>query len=127
MSWTKAEKLLVVLIALHSYAVGAMLLFFPDWSVHFGGWPDAVYPQFYIRQGGAFHLVLATAYLIEYFRTRSVTLLIFAKCCATVFLTSCSIYYGYPWVLPLSAAADAAMGVCAFVVHRKAFGGVATR
>jgi hypothetical protein len=122
MPWTKLEKPLVSLIALHSYAVGLMLLVFPDWSVHLGGWPDAVYPQFYIRQGGAFHIVLATAYLIEYYRTRSVTLLIFAKCCATVFLTSCSITYGEPWVLPFSAASDAAMGLCAFIVHRKAAG-----
>jgi len=122
MPWTKWEKPLVALIALHSYAVGVLLLLFPGWSVHFGGWPDAVYPEFYIRQGGAFHIVLASVYLIDYYRTRSVTLLVFAKSCATVFLTSCSFYYGHPWVLPLSATGDAIMGLCAFVVHRKAAG-----
>ena len=119
MSWTKFEKPLVVLIALHSYAVGAMLLFFPDWSVHFGGWPDAVYPQFYIRQGGAFHIVLATGYLLEYGRYRSLRLMVMAKTMATLFLTASALFYGGPWVIFISAAGDAAMAVTACLFQRR--------
>ncbi len=117
MTWARLEKPVVILIALHSFAVGVMLLLFPDWSVHFGGWPEAVYPQFFIRQGGAFHVVLAAVYLLDYRWNHSLRFMVAAKVMATVFLTACALYYRGPWVIPASAAGDAAMGLCAFSFH----------
>lgn len=115
--WTGAERWLVVLIALHSYAVGLLLLFFTSWAAAFGGWGEAS-PLFFARQAGAFHFVVATAYLIEYFRYRGVTILIVTKAFATVFLLGLTVLDGEPWAVPLSGAGDAMMGLVVFVAHR---------
>ena len=119
-TWARLEKPAVILIALHSFAVGVMLLLFPDWSVHFGGWPEAVYPQFFIRQGGAFHVVLAAVYMLDYSWNRSLRFMVVAKAAATLFLTASALYYRGPWVIPASAAGDAAMGLCAYFFYRRA-------
>jgi len=117
--WSVAERWLVVLIALHSYAVGLMLLFFTQWSAAFGGWGEAS-PPFFARQAGAFHFVVATAYLIEYFRYSGVAVLIATKAFATVFLLGLTLLDGEPWAVPLSGAADAGMGLVVYLVHRLA-------
>ncbi len=56
------ERVLILLIALHSFIVGIMLLFFAEWAVNFAGWHGAD-PIFFIWQAGAFHYVLAAGYL----------------------------------------------------------------
>lgn len=120
MDWTRVERWLVVLIALHSYAVGIVLLVLPRWAMAFAGWGRAE-PLFFVRQGGAFHLVVATAYLVEHFRHREITLLLIAKSLATVFLVLEWRFGADPaWAVPFSAAGDAAMGCAAFIVHRRA-------
>ena len=79
------ERLLISLISLHSFIVGVMLMFFAEWAVRFAGWHGAD-PIFFIWQAGAFHFVLATGYLVEYARSRTIYLLLIAKCTAFVFL-----------------------------------------
>jgi hypothetical protein len=117
--WRALETGLVVAIALHSYAVGFFLLFFTRWGVRFGGWGEAS-PLFFARQAGVFHFVVASGYLIEYFRTRGVRLLLLAKATATVFLVAMLLADGGPWALPASALGDALMGLAVWIVHRKA-------
>jgi hypothetical protein len=117
--WRALEGGLVVAIALHSYAVGFFLLLFTRWGVRFGGWGEAS-PLFFARQAGIFHFVVASGYLIEYFRYGGVRLLLLAKATATVFLVAMLLADGGPWVLPASALADALMGLFAWIVHRKA-------
>jgi hypothetical protein len=111
------ERILIILIALHSIIVGVMLLVFPEWAVEFAGWSGAD-PIFFIRQAGAFHFVLAAGYLVEYSRTQTITLLLIAKTTAFVFLVGGSVLSDTPWSVWFSGIADGAMALVAFLVHR---------
>ena len=119
LDWRRIETWLVVLIALHSYAVGVVLLFLTRWGIDFGGWGEAS-PLFFARQAGIFHVVVATGYLLEYFRSRTVALMLMAKLTAVVFLTSMMWVEETPWAVPLSAVGDGLMGIVVWIVHRKA-------
>jgi len=113
----KHEHILIILISLHSFIVGLMLLFAADWAVRFAGWAGAD-PIFFIWQAGAFHFVLAAGYLVEYSRSRTISLLLIAKTTAFVFLIGGSILTETPWVVVFSGFADGAMALVAFLVHR---------
>jgi len=118
--WPRAETWLIVLIAIHSYAVGFFLLFLTRWGADFGGWGE-VSPLFFARQAGIFHLVVATGYLNEYFRYGGISLLLTAKIMAVLFLVSMMmVAEPAPWTIPLSAVGDGLMGLVAYLVHRKA-------
>lgn len=112
------ERWLVILIAVHSFVVGLFLLLLPDWSAVFGGWGEVEH-RFFPRQGGVFHLVVAIGYLNEYFRHRTVSLMIVAKSMAVAFLLAVSfINVDHAWAVPLSAVSDGAMLVAVVLVHR---------
>ena len=111
------ERILIFLISLHSFIVGIMLLFAAEWAVRFAGWAGAD-PIFFIWQAGAFHFVLATGYLVEYFRSRTIVLLLIAKSVAVVFLIGGSLLTEAPWSVWFSGCADGAMALAAFLVHR---------
>jgi hypothetical protein len=111
------ERILIILIALHSFVVGSMLMFAAEWAVRFAGWHGAD-PIFFIWQAGAFHFVLATGYLVEYFRSRTIVLLLIAKSIAFVFLSVGSLLVETPWSVWFSGFADGAMALTAFFVHR---------
>lgn len=113
------ERLLVVLVALHSVGVGAGLLFLTEWGLALGGWHD-VRPLFFPRQAGVFHFVVAAGYLIEHFRYDGVWLLVTTKSVAVVFLAGMTVLGGVPPLVPLSAVVDGAMGVAVLVVHLRA-------
>ena len=112
------EGPLVYLIALHTSIVGLMLLALPEWSVRFAGWPGAD-PYFFPRQAGIFHFVLATAYLVERFVHGGVVVLLLAKATAVVFLLAMWALGVDAWSIPLSAAADAAMGIATLLLARR--------
>lgn len=111
------EKILIYLIALHSFIVGIMLMFFAEWAVAFAGW-DGAEPIFFIWQAGAFHFVLAAGYLVEYSKHRTVSMLLIAKTSAFVFLIGGSLLAATPWSVWFSGFADGAMALVAFLVHR---------
>jgi len=111
------ERALIILIALHSIIVGVMLLFFAEWAIDFAGWSGAE-PIFFIWQAGAFHFVLAAGYLVEYSRTKTISLLLIAKTTAFVFLIGGSLLADTPWSVWFSGVADGAMALTAFLVHR---------
>ena len=119
LDYRRVERWLIVLIALHSYAVGFFLLFLTRWGVTFGGW-DNVTTLFFPRQAGIFHVVIATGYLIEYFRYRGVVLMVSAKFTAVVFLFGMMAVGDAPWAVPLSAIGDGLMGIVVLWIHRKA-------
>ena len=119
MTWRRREEILVFLVALHSLAIGLLLVFATSWGTRFAGWPQ-VLPLFFPRQGGAFHFVVAAGYWMEYRRHRTVSLLLVAKAIATVFLVAAAVLEPGAWSVPLSAAADAGMGALVWGVHRKA-------
>jgi hypothetical protein len=111
------ERLLIFLISLHSIIVGLMLMFAADWAVRFAGWAGAD-PIFFIWQAGAFHFVLASGYLVEYSRSRTISLVLIAKTTAFVFLIGGSLLTETPWAVWFSGFADGAMALAAFLVHR---------
>ena len=111
------ERALIFLIALHSIIVGVMLLFFAEWAIDFAGWSGAD-PIFFIWQAGVFHFVLAAGYLVEYSRTKTISLLLIAKTTAFVFLIGGSLLADTPWSVWFSGLADGAMALTAFLVHR---------
>lgn len=117
--WARIESLLIVLIALHSAAIGVGALVMPEWGVRFGGFGTAS-PLFFVRQVGVFHVVAALAYLIEYERYRGVSILLSTKTIAVLFLGTMLALDRLPWIVPVSAAGDALMGIAAFIVHRRA-------
>jgi hypothetical protein len=119
---TRAARLLsvfVALVALHSVGVGIGLALLPGWAGRVSGF-GAVTPVFFARQGGVFHLVLGVAYWAEHAKTGGVSLLVFAKCCATIFLVAMVLLGEVPWAVPVSAAGDALMGVGASWLHHMA-------
>ena len=111
------ERVLIILISLHSIIVGIMLMFFAEWAVRFAGWAGAD-PVFFIWQAGAFHFVLATGYLVEHSRSGTISLLLIAKTTAFVFLIGGSLLIKTPWSVWFSGFADGAMALVAFLVHR---------
>jgi hypothetical protein len=113
----RLERLLVVLIALHSFVVGLFLTFATAWGARFGGFPDPV-PLFFPRQAGAFHFVVAGVYLLEYFVYRGVLMLVVTKSIAVVFLGLVMLLGPVPWVVPLSGVGDALMGLVVAWVRR---------
>lgn len=116
----------MALVALHSVAVGVALTFFPRWSLAFGGF-DAAAPLFFVRQGGAFHLVMGIAYLAQHLATGRLTLVVFAKSCGTVFLLATLAGGGVPWAIPAAAAGDALMAAAALGFHlRRRYGSTGT-
>lgn len=119
MDWRRIERWLVVLIAIHSAAIGLGAIVATRWGLEFSGFAGAT-PLFFPRQVGIFHVLAAAAYLIEYRKYGGVTILLTAKCLAVVFLTSAMILDDLPWVVPFSAAADAAMGIVVLVARAKA-------
>lgn len=120
MDGNQQERWLVILVALHSSVVGVILLGAPRWAASIGGWGE-LDTVFFVRQGGAFHIVVAAGYLMEYFRHRTVSLLLTAKTLATVFLVlSWLADLAGPWALPFAALGDGLMAVLVFLAHRRA-------
>ena len=114
----KLERWVVVLIALHSLVVGLVLIFAAGPIYRWAGWPE-ITPMFFPRQGGAFHLVLAIGYLLEFFRHGTVQLLVTAKTIAAVFLLGSFVAGESAWAVPGCGIADGAMGIVAWYLHRR--------
>lgn len=112
------ESLLVVLIAFHSVAVGAMFLLAPQWTIQFAGWQH-IRPVFFAYQAGIFHVVLAAAYVLEYRRYHGVSILIAAKTIAFFFLISATLADPLPWAVWTSGIIDGLMAVAVWWVHRQ--------
>ena len=112
----RLEWWLVVLIALHTYGIGVGLLVMPEWSLRLGGW-QTIPPLFFPRQAGVFHLVLGTGYLVEYLRLRSVSLLLTAKACGSVFLLAATVLATVPWFVTFAGVVDGLMGLAVLVMR----------
>jgi hypothetical protein len=107
----------VVLVALHSYAVGIGLLLLPHFTLPFGGFPVPGH-WFFVHQGGVFHLVVATGYLLEWRLHRSLHLMLVAKAFAAVFLGLSWLLLADPaWLIGVSALQDGAMGAAALWLY----------
>jgi hypothetical protein len=119
--WRRVETPLIVLVALHSFGVGIGALLFAGPGTRFGGFGE-VTPHFFVRQVGIFHVVVAFTYLWDWFRHRSVGLLLVTKTIAVLFLGTMMAVDRLPWVVPFSLVADGLMAVAVWAVHRMAGG-----
>jgi hypothetical protein len=116
-AWQRLAWWYVVLVSLHTFAVGAGLFFVPDWALRFGGWQ--VIPQpFFPRQAGIFHFILGIGYLVEFRRLQGLFLMITAKTFAFVFLVGTAVFGGVPWFVLVAGIGDGAMALGAVVVRR---------
>ena len=113
----RSEDVLVLLVALHTFAIGVALLVLPEWSLRIGGW-QTIPPLFFPRQAGIFHLVLGFGYLWELHRYRSIALLLFAKSLAFVFLLVAALVWSAPWFVPFAGFADGLMAAAVWWIHR---------
>lgn len=118
----RAEAVLVAAVVAHSLGVGLVLVAVPSWGLRFGGWTSSQ-PLFFPRQAGVFHFAVAFGYALEFLRARGVTLLLFTKSLAVLFLTAATAIGSAPWLVPASAAADAAMAAAVLLLHRAAIRG----
>ena len=116
-TWKEREGLLVLLVALHSYGVGLVLMFASAFALRVGGWGDEG-TLFFTRQGGVFHLIVATIYLVDYFRQGSILPIVLAKTTAVVFLFALA-FRGEPWAVAFSGVVDLAMLVTVLWVRNR--------
>lgn len=72
------------------------------------GWEE-VKELFFVRQAGVFHLLVATAYLVEYRLFGTVRFLLLVKATAVVFLVGVHLVEPAHWLVPLSAVLDGLM------------------
>jgi len=113
------ERLLIAFVALHSAVVGLLFILAPGLAAQLGGW-ERIDPAFFGRQAGAFHIVLAAGYLMEFARYRGVRLIVIAKSFAFVFLLAHTVLDPLPWAVPVSGVIDGLMALAVWWVHRQA-------
>lgn len=113
--WRRLQGLALIAVALHSYAVGAMLMLAPAWTLRFAGWSEAG-DLFFPRQSGAFHVVVATAYLWEWLRHRTVNLVLMTKTVAVLFLLVLNPWRS-AWSVPFSGVFDGLMLLGVAALH----------
>jgi hypothetical protein len=106
----------VFLVALHSFAIGIMLMFTTAWVLQFAGW-DEVSHLFFPRQSGAFHVILAVGYFWEFRAHKTIKLMLLAKGTAVVFLLVMS-PWKEAWSVPFSGILDGLMLVGMAFIHR---------
>ena len=112
------EWLLITLVALHSSIIGLVFILAPNFTMQFGGW-ERIDPVFFGRQAGAFHIVLAAGYLMEFAKYRGVRLILIAKSFAFLFLLAYTIIDPLPWAVPASGVIDGLMAVVVWWLHRQ--------
>lgn len=110
------ERWLIVLIVLHSFAVGAGLIWANPEVLKFAGWVEQG-PVFFPHQGGVFHIVLGICYFVEYFHYRDIIMLITAKTIAAVFLIGSVALGEQAWVVLVSGVVDGLMALSVLIVH----------
>ena len=117
-------RILLWLVALHSFCVGLGLMFMPvSWFDLFGFTEPTV--RFFAAQGGIFHIVMSVAYALgAYDLIKNKQLIIFsiiAKFIATVFLTSYFFFIESAWMIVLSGVGDFLMGIVILYLYIQYF------
>jgi hypothetical protein len=118
----KVIRTFLILIAIHSFAVGINLIIFPsEWMQKFGFNP--ITESFFKSQGGVFHIVMTVAYLLGAWKPIKYEILIIfaitAKFIATLFLMTYFFINGSTVVILLSAISDFLMGTILWYLFLK--------
>jgi hypothetical protein len=106
------------LVAIHSLAMGLILIAQPAVLMAFAGFsPD--YEHFFPAQGGVFHLLMFVVYLMGATHIEKyyyfIVFSIFVKAVATFFLTIYCFAAEFKWIVFLSGIADGVMGLMIFL------------
>lgn len=117
---TNLFKLLLQLIALHSFAVGLALIVLPFGALSWFGLTVDPY-RFFSTQGGVFHIVMSIAYLLAArspVQERSLVIFIIgAKWIAFFFLGSYFLFSEMVPMIALSAVGDGLMGLLVMLFY----------
>jgi hypothetical protein len=120
----RPDKLLstvLVLVAIHTLAIGLILMAQPAVFMELVGFnPNC--EHFFPAQGGAFHLIVFVVYLmgaihIEKYRY-FIVLSIFIKAVATFFLLIYCFAAEFKWIVFISGIVDCAMGLMIFLAFQ---------
>jgi hypothetical protein len=114
-------KVLLYLIALHSFCVGLALIVLPLSTLESFGY-EGYAGNFFKAQGGIFHIVMSIIYLIAARDIDKNRILIYitltAKFIATVFLLGYYFIFEQIWMVLASGIGDFLMGICVLLLWR---------
>ena len=108
----RLNQILIILVALHSFILGAVMLVLPMATMRFFGW-EYQGPMFYPAQTGVFLILLAVAYVAGIWQSAFAWFLVLSKAVAVIFLLSEYFFVEVdpPRTLLLAALLDGAMGI----------------
>lgn len=110
MNPSRIKKLIIAAIALHSLALGVLMLALPGLTLRLSGW-DYDGPAFFPAQSGIFLVILGGAYVAALWRPSFVWFLVGSKAAAVVFLVIEYLIGAAPAVALLAALFDGLMGL----------------
>jgi len=115
----KALSYFLVLVCLHSFSVGIILIFANSSFLNYLGF-DVLDTSFFQMQGGVFHLVMSVCYglaALEINKFRGLIILsITAKFIATTFLFIYYVFIESIWIYLLAGLGDFSMGIVILVL-----------
>lgn len=119
---TRPLRLLLTLMALHSFLTGVGLLAQPDFLLRWGGWGE-VRQAFFPAQGGVFHMLMAVLYVKALrpgsARTVLLRFIILVKAVAALFLLTYYVAVESIWLVALSGVGDGVMAMMVWFFGRK--------
>ena len=104
----RLTRTVILLIGLHSCALGLLMLLLPLWTLRLMGFGDPG-SAFFPSQSGIFLLILGVCYLGALRRPALVFVILVSKALAVAFLVVHAAFLGAPAVVGAAAAGDAAM------------------
>ncbi len=114
-------KILLWLIAIHSFVTGVLLIESTPEMLSYFGYTEG--PGFFSTQGGVFHMVMVIAYLMTAYNLGKESMLIWfcitAKMMATAFLVLYFFLFEQIWVVLASGFGDFVMGVLLWIAFLK--------
>lgn len=123
-TWGKDDplmRLLILLIGIHSCALGVVMLFAPRFMLQLFGFPEGV-PAFFPSQSGVFLLIFGICYLFAMAEPELVKIIVISKAFAVVFLFIHAAFLMAPPAIWAAAFGDTAMlaAMCAALLrHRR--------
>ena len=108
------RRIVVAIVALHSFVLGTAMLFCPTWTLRTCGWPyDG--PTFFPSQSGILLLLLGISYVGAIYHLPFLVFLIVSKTCAVAFLLTQYFTNEEQGLILEAAVLDAIMGTAVVV------------
>lgn len=111
-------RILLWLIAFHSFFAGILLIILSPVQLSFFGFD--IHEKFFSTQGGVFHIVMSVAYVMGAEAigksNQMILFAIIAKFIATVFLLSYFLFKNSIWMVLISGIGDFLMGIVLLLV-----------